>query len=307
MSINFKTLTFAKANLPQAGYKDTINADMDGLQSDVSLMPKLIAIKEAIEQHSPARAVAAIEAIENINQILEISEEELAGNPHRKYDIYNTNILVKLDKIKSDTAAYQGGLFTEVTDILANYRATVQEFKAATEDKMAAMNREHCETLLDKALPKGLAVGYRDFTNRRMFTSSATAYILSTLQHSGTHPHLRPFDFDDFVNGLPRCATLDIAEGDKAVYMQPIRTFSNLGAAGWSGTALATACSDFHFELCLDYCDKTDRWMNSVRPKIETNGSLVDKTPAFVSLKNIVNSFVHDEKVVMSMLYNLFN
>lgn len=307
MSINFKTTAFAKPNLVTKTGRASINKDLADIRKEVDLIPKLINIKVAIERSSAKQALKGMEAIPNINQVLEISEEELNAAPARKFDIYNTNVVAKVDKIQEEVADKQAAIFSDIDGILADYRNTATEFSEVMKQHISTVNREQCESLLNsKEMPTGSVIRYIDHYKRYMFSNSASAFILSYLQHAGSFENLRPFDFATFVKDMPRSEYVSVEESDNAVFMKPIAVGSNLKITGWSGTSILNNLQH-PVDYMDDYCAYVTRWMDSVRSKIGVNKALVDKTPAFISLKNIVNSSVHDEKLLMSMLYNLFN
>lgn len=306
MAVNFKTAAFADTNLVSKAGRASINKDLADIQKDVNLIPKLVNIKKAIEKSSIRQALKGMEAIPNINQVLEISEEELNTAPARKFDIYNTNVVAKADKIQEEVASKQAAIFSDIDDIFADYRNTAAEFSEVMKSHMRSANREYCASLLSKEMPAGSVIHYADHHKRYMFANSASAFILSYLQHAAAAENTKSFELAAFVEDMPRSEYTSVEESDYAVFMKPLAVGSSLKVAGWSGTSIVNNLQH-PVEYVDDYCAYVTKWMDNVRFKIGVNKALVDKTPAFVSLKNIVNSSIHDEKLLMSMLYNLFN
>lgn len=309
MSIDFKSKTFANVNLVDTTTKDQLNNLCDEIQTKLEMVPKLLDITHAIANSNPNRAIAGLEGITNIDTVLGISTEELENIPVlRKLDIYNTNINEKLDSIKEEIHNTQRGILGEIVDILSGYaNNTVEQFTAAMEGKV--ITEETCNTLIDKVMPSNSVLDKKDFIDKYGYIQSRLGYILSTMQYSHVRHGNTPteaFNLASFIEGMPAITPIELDEDDKAMFMEPVKTKSDFVTAGWTGKSLESLY-DKQLMHSATLCERTIDWVQHNTPYLERDNYFLNATPMLVTLKNLVNGYIHTEKCLMSMFYNMFN
>jgi hypothetical protein len=271
---------------------------------DLDTLAKLDAIKEAIQHDSTEGALSNIKKIKRIDEVLEISTEDLVGkSPASKLDVYRTNILEKSDKLIRIATEAQADVLAETMTTVNSYRTIINEFKEAISFAVPIVETRLTPAFKDRIVCNFATVTHTDYINRVSTFKNRLGYILTFFNPRAS---LEGFDMSEFVPGMPYSTVIPHEKFTDILIVKPIACKEKIKVTSldWTPNSLLQAYEQY-VNTDVQFCDMMDKVFDTM-PSIKKDTTILAKRAIVTtSMMNLVDDYVHTQKLFMCMFYNI--